>query len=635
MYENKVEYVFTNEIEINLNMEKIRKDFYIYRVLLKKGVRDFANAVKEIKNIFNSNSLVKNGNAYFVIKTQKVNIDFFYKYISDIKEVDFERVKKIVTLKLLIRILPSLKSIKLFDEESVSLVDGLFYFAGNEEGLDVIKTLNIDIEEYEDKYYLTFGARVATKGKKLSENIKKRYIPFTFKISALVRDMEIDIDEAYFLKSHRKDKKINIPYFDWKNFEFSKIGIVAKFLKDVELYLKDYVTIELKKESIEKFSKRKISNIKKDIDMFVKEALKYDINIVNYTKISEEKLIKIFEIYKNAKVKLSNAPQEECLNLILLHNKDYYKNNDNEDPYKEIKKKFKKIATNIVTVEAIESLTDKNAKIYIDVVLKELLLKKYLLNKKIVKNFWINKDLLFALKNEMEVGKFVIYGMRIDKDGNIQFLNSLEDYSNRYLKKLSYELIKEKKVKYGILDLENNEIVLIYETIKKPLPDIKALDIEYKKYKKTILLKREKKLKLIEKYKNNCDKDVFNILKIWADEEKDFSFLIKNLSKKEKEKFSKFLIENGYRINTTGLRGNNGYLAYLKDIRLNPLNNEYYAFTSFAINTKINNSPVIRKLNSLKEWYFKMLEVGFVRTNDITVLPYPIKLLREEMNVTK
>ena len=611
----------TNEVDITLYKDNIAKEFNIYKIIShRKPSESFFYNMYQIFETF-----IKHNHSYFAIVQKDISIPFFDE-VATITKVDIKKIDDIIIARLLIRSLPFLIAKKLgIGAENVPLATpgGLHYFLGfADKNGKVAKTLRVDFEKEGEKILLIFRARSATKGKFLSKKRRSKKISFVVEGNKLLKTKNMN-EDCYYLVSSSPNQKITVYFYDFKNFEKTKVGGLALFFKEHSLFLSQYMHISLKSRTLERFKVKLDSQVK--VKTIAKKALMQKIVIVDrsekgYAQKLRDFLKEMATQEKIDNITIEDEPYSEALNLLIVQDEAYYKNC--EDPYKSIKAKYPHAAIQALTCKSIDSIKNKESPL-LQTVLKELYLKYCLMQKRI--DFWDNDEMFFVLKHKERELPLMLYGLHIDKNGIMNFFES----EKIPYKSIIEEFMAESDAKYLVFNVTQNESIKVYDTKKQPLPDIDILYKEHEKLKRFLSLSINEKRELIEEFLKNIDCKNPQIYYEWLKNPR-----VKIVKEPNYKDFKKFLLQKGYRVGTDRIREDDSLLAYLKYIRVDEENGEYYAHTAKSLQTKISRIPKIRKVSEVKRWYFNLLEVGFVRYDDITVLPYPFKFLREYVQQT-
>ena len=184
----------------------------------------------------------------------------------------------------------------------------------------------------------------------------------------------------------------------------------------------------------------------------------------------------------------ADHPEEGKLNIVVLHEKEYY---DDVDPYSE---KFPGCVVQHVTIEKV----NKNTKHIIRTIANELLIKQDILNRKITlfdwKSLHYSGDVTFITKTREDDEKYY-HLMIVHPDGSFEFAEKKDfEQIDQYTTLLDYFLIDE-QIDNLIIDDENN-VVSIWDTGWYTIPNINEI-AAYLKEGNTKLKGKEKRQELL------------------------------------------------------------------------------------------------------------------------------------------
>jgi hypothetical protein len=212
------------------------------------------------------------------------------------------------------------------------------------------------------------------------------------------------------------------------------------------------------------------------MDYALREIKGIELNFVNciegeeYWGEFEEIVSKFKEIIGASSVITSAAIDSTKANILLIHNKEYYEQNNYPDPYKE----FERTAViQCITVEdSVEKIIDDKEAI-INTIIKEIVIKNDILSKKVISldnwsAYQFDCDLVFGKEKD---GKH--YFMLIHPNGAYEFYNKLDDFSAfdlNILNECSDFLTDYKGKEKTIVASTNGNINVISRTNRYPLP---------------------------------------------------------------------------------------------------------------------------------------------------------------------
>ena len=215
---------------------------------------------------------------------------------------------------------------------------------------------------------------------------------------------------------------------------------------------------------------------KKFMDGAVMDLRMNEIYIVNLCRSSEydelfESLHRLLEDALGGKfIDMAEEPQSNGLNIVFLHNQEFYKEEKLDDPYKSLKRDF---PIQCVTVEECQKAIEDGDKPVIDTILKELLIKENILvSHSITLDDWYRH----GFRNPYYFGclsEDTLYFMTVEPNGHISFTkkkNDFSDFRDDALNELSDELLSSSlKGKYILKDSDGN-INIVGRTDQFTLP---------------------------------------------------------------------------------------------------------------------------------------------------------------------
>ena len=472
----------------------------------------------------------------------------------------------------------------------------------------------------------------------------------------------------------------NFDIKDYEKFKKSKMGIIGQFLKDVKEKLSKYITIEFeeredaKSYEISKLEKKGISE--KEYGDFLK---KRGVVIVdeNDTERSKE-IIKLLqkELKKSYDVEaVVGELSKDAYNIRIIHDKEYYENNEIVDPHGENKKGY---IVQHVTEEAEVFQKEKGYSPAIRKIVQELILKGDVRDGFISIYDWkrldSGKEWSFIIREKVKVieeetnnnkklGKKRIhnyYRLKINREGKMEFdtfcdVDALGEEEEKIC--FEYDNIKDKQYRAknsidGLIYSSIDNIHAIILTKEKTLPDIEVLMDTLRETNEKEQVSKEMILKGIREFEVEYPEYKEYIVN-WKENFKDANgYLTKaqvkkllNMRTKASSTLNRYFHEK-YNLWIDGeLRKNEFEATYqignLLNIRFRYNETDYVNDRSFAyyVGAKSKkrsypNACCIRKVVALGEKIeyeelLPLMAVDFVRNNQYTVLPFPYKYLRE------
>ena len=559
----------TNILNYDIKKEAIQEDFVIVEFENKNNFFKINSKYLDIEDI-NALSFAYTGGKKAYALMYK---DDFYnlRYCDDLKnitykKIDINHIYNNIILRLFLYSLTNYSS-----EEAYSNLTGKFYKIIDDitKNRNKIKALDFSIDN-RDMMTLNVSATSFIRNK--DKYTKEPLYTYSGNNKTLKRIFNPN-DSICYKKGNEEGKRTTYP--------FIKIGDGSGRAKEL-LHLVDlfnekfskYVKIELNEFEIEKkIDPSKIKIQEKTLDLIKN----FKINVVSLISDLkyEDEINDFIKYLKSIGLKVTNSKKKakDKLNIILIHDVDYYEKHKLSDPHQEIDKTC--VFQHIIIDNLAKFYQTMDSKIspQLITVFKELLIKNDILNK--CNNFsFINwEDYKFKDKYTFILRtNDNLYKMVIEPSGSyeifVEEINLFNAYEND---KIHQVFINNNEIKLMIIDDFGN-INAIERTKIITLP-----------YKEAIAGKvcRKKQVKN-ELYPGLCD---INLYKIHNEYYYNVGQTLPNISKQ---------IQNA---------------SHLYKVNL------------------INDSK------SFIEDVINLMSVSFVKYNESTVLPFPIKYLREYVNI--
>ena len=461
------------------------------------------------------------------------------------------------------------------------------------------------------------------------------------------------------------------------DFYHSKLGVLYRFLTEIKDEYGKYITLTFEEsENTRDFDIPTSGKADKKYLHYGK-LLNNEVNIADEVKTEDSQMIaeKIsYELGRFYGIKCTFGELSPGGNNIrIIHDPDYYKENNIADPHNNISKDI--IVQHLMIEESKHFELSKNSsKPSVDIkkIIQELIIKRDIKNGMITffdwKSLGFEKCVSFISRDDIrqededkssKKEKDYIYKiMHISPNGELSFraFDTREYLSDDDLQVVSiYEDSKNRYAKYpdsieGIMVTDNDNYSVIVKTACTTLPNINAIahSLERKPFSKKTTLDAVSAFKEeMPEYRDYADAFLEKLMS--ADE---ISYKYANLcldlkhNKKAGSALNRFIYANyGIRINTEIKSKDNDDEYYLKNIC-----NIRYCYEKtwddkdalvYFVGTKrsslqmsVHNACVIRKVYSEKkipeaEKFFPLMSVEFVRNEQYTVIPFPFKYLRE------
>lgn len=685
--------MLTNRINVTYNMENIDADFDIFRV--EKSNKDYYkynildSAVYEFKAAavqwtFGATALVLFRKGEVTEQQFKESIMEEYEdvKIQKIDLLDSEQCKCFQYQKRLLAqlLINSMRTPKHDAFRYSNLTGKLFYHDPAWKYKDrFIRFLEIVIDPgmYLNLNHETF---------KRVENESLGTHVIDPKTGEFRKKLKSDTNVTTYKKGSLKHNHFRVDNFDmtdYTHFCKSKMGVMEQFLKDVKENLSKYISIEfMEREDAREFD---ILNWEKAgiSDSEYGELLKKK-GVVIVDEIGTEKSKEIVnslsvELLEHYGVEATIGDLTlESYNIRIIHNEEYYIENELPDPHNYIKGYI----VQHMTEEAEHFTKSKGSSPAVRKIVQELIIKGDVKEKFISIYDWkrldSGKSWIFILreKRQTEFGDntrhvnfanievknyFDYYRLQIDWNGKMNF-DSFCDADNEVSEEwekicCAYDLVESKQFRVknridGLFYSDVDNIHAIIETREKTLPNITALmnmlreTDEKQKVQKGVLIQAMNDFEL-------AYQDYYENVELWKEKllEKEEMITKKEVKKELNMRtnaaslFNRFLHEK-FGIWIFGEWRKEEFdaiyqIGNLLDIKYEYNDNDYddghtFVYYVGAKSKRISypNACCMRKVVSFGdeieyEELLPLMAVEFVRNNQYTVLPFPYKYLRE------
>ena len=553
--------VITNKVDIKINRDNLFYDYDIIRVSNSDNYIGYdsplLDEVKKDKNV--CSVLYRGGNDMYIL--YKGNARNFKLEDDDISvNCDYDLPDDYIA-QLLLNSLNSNGICNLtghcycFNPEWVSIrKDEIYKIVGLE--INIKETLTINVK--------TFTKTTKEKSKGLA----------MYEVGSNYTLKRTNAKEGFVIR-HPGNKKSFVPFFSFRDEDYydnSKLGVLNKILEQLEKKygyiiklnfetIDEYIALDHKKAvALPSFDNVVISGVNEDYKNRLKEIIEHDYGIV---------------------ARLEDKPNKDALNFVVLpHNKEYYKDNENEtDPYENI-------PGYVIQHLTLEDCDIYKTKGYIPVLrtlICNLLMKRDIKEKRISFINWsdygFEHDVKFAklieTKTENSSDKKLVI-MNIHPNGTFDIETITVDCSIMFNQKYAKyaDIIYLKNTKGFVID-HNDNINIIYDTDLMTLPMFQKIGTE---------LKESENGKICIRSKDKREELLYSCLDI------------KFYEKDDKYYYFAGMIGNG--MNSTIPRA-----------------------------SKIRSVELHRDSSIIFEDMLQMMDVTFVRNNQLTVMPFPFKYI--------
>ena len=609
-----------NKIAIKVDRKELLKTYDIFRI--ESQVKNpskknpyFPNGAKMVDVPFENNNVLSvvfdGGKTFFVLL--KHNENNFWQLNSELvkseggnniiskneRDTGFEQVPEHVITQLLLNSLGTYET----DELKFNNITGHFYcydaswlkrFKGEDAPISQIPCLELKITKdlilkWSIQTFTSVSLRksIEFKSKKFEE-----YPQYILSRNQTLRRKPKDSKEVGFIARQTKNDKNEITFLDIRGIEYykqCKLGVISNVLKKLNEKCNQYIEVQFQKTPNlkELIVEPKLSQKTKDlIGKLIKEQ---PIRIVDaigdsYSGDFVNDLQSALKGNFDVQAKIIKHPKKDCLNLMIIHDKDTY--DGGNDPYDD---KFDGCVIQHLTYENFKT----NVTSAINTVAEELLIKNDIHERIISLADW----------SEYKFTDDWTFGMRIVENKNSRFFfMTIHPNGTFDLEELPLNLFNADKFNDCMEIFDNDEdgivcgiiqhgesVNIIQETELRTLPDMFEVEAQLKRYKQEMAVaenKRSVKGVRSGQYKEQLLGSCLDI---------------------------KCFQKDGFQYYYSGVSG-------------------------YGLNSKIQCATNIRRIIPYKnsELFFDQLlplmGVTFVRNGQLTVVPFPFKYLREYIN---
>lgn len=474
---------------------------------------------------------------------------------------------------------------------------------------------------------------------------------------------ELYIKHSYLKKHNTVDF---IRYRDFQEFCKSKLGVMERILRDVKEKLGNYLTLNAAlpgETTIVKPKKRSKSD-----DNIKRLLVDYSLNISDCvdSELSKDVIVqlvhKLWEKY-HVEVQIGNL-QKGMLNLRIIHNGNYYGDHEElHDPHEDDVSGY--IVQHVTVEDFVKKTTGEIAKHGFQKIMEELLIKTDNQQRKMTAFDWeslqLSRPYLFAVRrrdpDDSDKKEYVYYQVKVNPDGSLDYdcFNSKEVVAFEKHEKLisAYERLAAALYRQGseiecVMEDGEGNYHAIGKTKEFTRPDTSILyDVLCQTQPKAVVPK-EKLLSCLDTFiaTHEAQKSAALALKTQILQYEDIPTK-GSIHKMMNMKSNDNIILNRWLHEECGLwiysefksAASGTEMKNLEKIQYYPDKwdgNSFYYFVGSKNGAKdtVSRACTIRRVTSetkliTPDFLFSMLAVDFVRHGQYTVIPFPIKYLRE------
>lgn len=571
----------TNEISLTFDYETIedKYDFYQIKTSAKyisggAKVLDLVDCpIKALSICFDNGT-----SAFAMFDKHSIKLNEMQKAIDDptisVRKIEAKELKLYILGRLFLYSLNNSD----FEDFTFNNLTGKLYLFLPSKNIKHIKALQIEINNQDNAMRLDTTATTFTRTDVFKNQALLKGLPkYIFSVhGTMKRCMDENVKGLYVKKTPTNTKtRISFLEFNEKHIKQSKVYMIYKA---VEAYNKKFsglsnITFQ-SKDITKKVTSKKDNEFFDSVLICLKDKI---LNFVNMDESPEDAIVfdnlvsGISSLWPYSNTIVSKEIRDDALNVVLIHNEDFYKQNKIEDPYK----KFKR--NQVIQCVTTEDAGIKGSEIILKTILKELAIKNDIVNeRRITLDDWSS----FGFERKW------IFGM--SKDDISYFLEVKPDGS--------------------------------FITVHPSGPFKEFQTEEYRNLDYILQSTKGKGKTLIADDKGNIN--VISCTGFFTLPEKE---ILENPSRSKSSVVT----------NMAGLSGINIYENDDSDILYNVGTFDKGMRSSLPDTSLIYKCSVINGRNLIGE-LMETMSVLFVKWNSYTVLPYPIKYLREyiEMEVS-
>lgn len=470
--------------------------------------------------------------------------------------------------------------------------------------------------------------------KKFTEYPKYTFVHATGTLKRVLNSENIAGENQYILKQTSRNgisEKNNIPFLSFKDLEEfgnSKIGILNSAIQNIKDKLSNYLSFEFAqipvKDTIRYSNSFKISDFKENI--FLLDLVQDEDSDEHLKEVHDE----LKNIIPKANIEIAKKENTNGYNLKLIHNRSYYEKYEKEDPYK---------ASSISQHFTLEDFK-VDSKATLKVLITESIIKNDIKNNQISivdwKSYGFNKDWIFGNKIDEQ-----FCFLTIKPNGNLRFENFEPNLFNQNEYDMLCEIFNENTNAEFIVKDEKGNVNLIQRTSNFTLPNYDIIYITLKNEATELNLTKTEAIRyVIETFedfaKQNNITNKINTLDRWNKK----SLLDCFENRTDKKRFTEKVENETGEILKSYLRDKTRYEIIDSQLDIHLLENNgktfyYVGIKGKGIQQQISRASIIREIEAhqdseiIFDKLLPLMNVDFVKNGDLTVLPFPIKYLKE------
>lgn len=444
---------------------------------------------------------------------------------------------------------------------------------------------------------------------------------------------------------------IELSDLDLELFERTKTGVISQCLDDIKLVYGDTFRVSLKHFPSHLELLPRGSEIKKHYAEIKGQLLQHPILLINTTEDEqgEQRLLQQL-ITDGYSVRSVRQPKYGSLNLLITHHKDSYA--EGQDPYLLVKQANPGVIIQNCTIEKlIDTKGNLSSHVY-EVLLKELFVKLELSTKQIlIDNMPDTLGAIYILAQRTSSEEIKYHTLKIH-NARLQFgmlsdvgTAALNQLINPYHSKMFHG--SKSQLKPLMYWPEQQEYLFITDTPAVPLADISAIMqilISVERSDGKEIPKALLEQFCLEFQDNTAGMLLLQHLAKGTEPEAIKVSDAKKILKEEqglkrtstKELLNQWLQNYGITLWQSVKKRNDGFLQAHHGLRVFAEHRMYFSASVQSVKTKYDNFSRLYRLcgnvSDVPTKFYELLTPSHIRHKQYSVLPYPFKYLREEID---
>ena len=438
----------TNKLVVNINTELLTETYEVFNV--KTSDTHFGrgnNAAKMVDDFTNEKFVLsvvyERGNSFYMLLKKSIankrNINNTLNTLSGTEKISLEEtpigtVPQNIMVQLLMNSLGSYEG-KILGFHNVT---GHFYIHHpawmKSKGKQLITLeLRITKDLLLDWNVRTFTSITQQKYIKFGKKKLNEYPEYVLGKDNILMRVEKGTDKEAYILRQIGDKKSNIKFLEIDSldkFQKTKMGVICNCIDKFNTTFNNLAHLEF--DSFCDYQEVSISRAMVNEMEYGFEELASSHKIVLVDKVLDSTSPLCIDALKQrlidrfgCNVSVLKRPQADAINIMLIHEDEFYK--DNDDPYDIV---YKNCAVQHITIETVAHLMDAESdreagwKSVLDCIMQEALIKEDIASKHISMVNWSNygfvEDLIFGICHKDEDDNKHFYFMTITPDGGFE-----------------------------------------------------------------------------------------------------------------------------------------------------------------------------------------------------------------------